>query len=362
MTKRQSFMIKITVAIAIVIVILWVFKSAISNKESGKEISTDEGSAASVLIKTQTVKQQTLPSTLQVYGDVATGRAESLSFPQAGQITQLAIVQSQPMHKGDVIAIITSDPAARSAYLQAQTALEFAKRELPRIKDLFALQLATQSQVDSAEKQLSDAESALVAQAKLGGAKESVTLTAPFAGVITSVLVTQGDRVQAGTAVVQLGRTDDLRIQLGIEPVDSDRVHVGMPVVIKSVQDETRNVATTITEMQSAIDPKTQMVTAIAALSANNKNNLLVGMQVEAEIQLDKQAVWTVPRQAILNDDKGAYLFQVLNHKAIRVDVEKIVELHQLYGVEGKINNALPVVILGNYELEDGSVVREEKR
>ena len=50
--------------------------------------------------------------------------------------------------------------------------------------------------------------------------------------MVTTVSALQGDRVQAGAPVLQLGRADLLRVLIGIEPADGPRVHVGTPVTL----------------------------------------------------------------------------------------------------------------------------------
>jgi hypothetical protein len=69
-----------------------------------------------------------------------------------------------------------------------------------------------------------------------------------------------------------------------------------------------------------------------------------------------------VPRQAVLSDDNGSYLYQVAAGHARRVAVAKRAEAGNLVGVDGKLDPALPVVALGNYELEDGMAVRGAAR
>ncbi|MDP9109364.1 MAG: efflux RND transporter periplasmic adaptor subunit [Pseudomonadota bacterium] len=316
----------------------------------------------SVLVRTEAVRQQNMPMSMNVFGEVATGKPEALSFPQPGQIVQLGVVAGQQVQRGAMIATINSDPTAQTAFAQAKSATTFAQRELRRVQDLLALQLATQSQVDAARKQLLDAEATETAQTKLGGAQPVATLVAPFDGVVVAAPVGQGDRVQAGTTIVQLGRLSKLRILLAIEPAQSSLVKAGMSVKITSTQDNAVSMTSKIVEVQKLVDPKTQMVSAIVELPISPDTRLLSGMKVQAVITLGWREAWAIPRQAVLTDDKGAYLFQVANKRAVRVDVAKLTETGQIYGIDGKIDGKLPVVVLGNYELSDGLSVREGTR
>lgn len=326
------------------------------------DAAPEKADDASVLVQLQPVTQQAMARTFDTFGEIAAGKPESLSFPQPGQLLQLPLVQGQRLRRGDTVAVIGTDPNAVATYTQASNAVGFAQRELQRQQELAKLQLATQSQVDTARKQLEDSQAALAAQAKLGGAHPSVTLTAPFDAVVTALPVAQGERVAAGAPVVQLGRLDHPRALLAIEPGRSATVKPGMGVTIKPLLDGAAPIAAHITTVEAAVDPKSQMVSAIVELPASQAAALPTGTRVEAAITLSASDAWSVPRQAVLNDEQGSYLFQVANNHARRVAVQVQAESGTVYGVNGKLDPKLPVVVLGNYELRDGMQVREGTR
>jgi RND family efflux transporter MFP subunit len=308
-------------------------------------------------VVTQPVHRQALPLTLDSFGEIATGKPDSLSFPQAGQLTALPVVLGQHVRRGELLASLASDPNAVSAYAQAASAAAFARRELARQQELLNLQLATQSQVDAVRKQLNDAQAALAAQAKLGGELASAELRAPYDGIVNALPVAQGDRIAAGAAVVQLGRADRLRALLALEPAQSALVRSGTPVL-----DGTKPFEATIASTGDLVDPKSQMVTAIVELPEGVRARLVAGARVQAMIRLGQRDAWVVPRQAVLSDEQGTYLFQVRAGKAHRVAVTRIAEVGQLLGVDGPVDRASPVVVLGNYELNEGMSVREGKQ
>jgi len=320
----------------------------------------DEAAAGSVLVQTVKVSMQPMPLTMSVFGDIAAGKVESQSLPQAGQVTRMAVVAGQAVRRGDLLAVLSSDPNGLVTYEQAASALEFARHELKRQQDLLALQLSTQSQVDAAAKAATDAKAMLAAQARLNGAHGSVDLLAQFDGVVVAIPVAQGDRVAAGATIVQLGRTDALKVLLAVEPARVAELKTGMKVTLAPLQEGAPAANSTIASIQNMVDPKTQMAGAIALLpaAAQAQARMAVGTHLQGLIELGSRSAWSVPRQAVLVDDQGAYLFQVAQGKARRVAVRKLLETERAVGVEGTLDAALPVVVLGNYELQDGAAVR----
>ena len=76
-------------------------------------------------------------------------------------------------------------------------------------------------------------------------------------------------------------------------------------------------------------------------------------------ITLSKHYGWVVPRNAVLHDAKGSYIFQIANGHAKRIDVQTGIETDTLTEISGGFNSSLKIVISGNYELSDGMAVRE---
>lgn len=324
----------------------------------------------SAAVSTVVAKQAVVSTTVAAYGDVAPGQLQSISFPRAGQLAELLVVAGQRIRKGQVVARLIGDPATEATYRQAEYALSLAEGEFKRVESLFTLQLATTSQVEIARKAVKDALANQYAQQKLGGGQPIADVLSPFDGVVIALNAAQGERLAAGAPVAQVGRIDRLKVNLGIEPAERYRVQVGNPVELTVMQmgSTAAGLTTTPTKqsgkinaIQDIVDPKTQLVSAAVDIAEGSSISLVPGMRMSALIKTGEQNGWVVPRQAVLKDDQGAYLFQVQAGIAHRVAVVQQAEQGQELSVSGPLNANLPVVSLGNYELSDGMKVREAK-
>ncbi|MES2151164.1 MAG: efflux RND transporter periplasmic adaptor subunit [Pseudomonadota bacterium] len=311
----------------------------------------------SAQVQTAPLQRAAVPTVLNVYGEVQAARLVALGFAQAGQLTEFAVQPGQFVRAGEVVATLRSDPAAQQAYAQAVSGARLAQAELHRIEEMVKLQLATASQLDVAAKQLGDAQALLAAQEKMGGAQALAQLRAPFDGVASGIAVAQGERLQAGATLFQLGRNDGFRLVLAVEPSASAALHAGMAVATEGGPAGLR-----LASVGRMVDPKTQMVPVTVQLDAAQGASLVAGMRVAASITLGQQDAWRMPRQAVLADEQGSYVFQVAQGKARRIAVRTLAEDGKLSAVEGKLDPKLPLVVLGNYELEDGMAVREPAR
>ena len=325
-------------------------------------VGAPENSAPSVLIQTISLHKQPMAETLTAYGSVipSTGATENISFPRAGQIARLFVVAGQVVKRNQALLEFSTDPNAAALYHQAETTAVFASSELKRVEDLSARQLATQSQLAAARKALHDAQANLVAQKNIGGGVAKQRINASFDGVVSLLLVQQGDRVLSGAPILQLSQSGKLRVTLGIEPEDIARLRVAMPVQIYSVFGNQPAITARILQIHGVINPLTRLVDVdVELLGATN--GLMPGMQVRGTIALNIMEYWVVPRSAVLRDSQSSFLFQVRNGNAVRVPVTVAIESGNNVAVSGALDNSLKVVVSGNYELQDGMMVREDK-
>ncbi|HWZ49304.1 MAG TPA: efflux RND transporter periplasmic adaptor subunit [Herbaspirillum sp.] len=354
---------KIILLVAAAIGIFGIAALAVNHYRSPAEAddAADAAEEKSAQVVTQVVEERTLASAISTFGDIVPARTVGISSAYPGQVSELLVIQGQMVSKGKPLAVIISDPATQMAYRQAQTAAKLSEAELKRTQELYRLQLATQSQVDTAQKALDDAQATLAEQKALGGGTPSATLNAPADGIISTLTVAQGDRVAAAAPMMQLSETGSLKVLLGVDPSDRLRIKKGAAVDIASLNDDAQTTKGKVIDVQDGIDPKTQLTNVVVKIDGADKR-FITGMRVSANIAAEERKAFVVQRQAVLNDEKGDYLFQVSKAKAHRVEVDTVVDNSSLLGVTGELDPHAPVVISGNYELEDGMSVREGSR
>ncbi|GLQ90964.1 efflux RND transporter periplasmic adaptor subunit [Dyella flagellata] len=315
----------------------------------------------SVLVTTTAPASQTFHDTIQAWGTAAGDphRAGTISLGHGGQVTGLLVAGGQTVQRGQPLLRIAPDPVARNAFLQAQSALELATGELKRTEQMAAQHLATQSQMATARKALDDAKAGLEAQRALGGGTTEETVNAPAEGVITALNVNLGDRFQAGTALMSFAPAQALIARLGAQPEEGAHLKPGMPVTVQSAYGSGEALHGRLDVVGRAIDAQTHLLPLQVSLPAEASNVLVAGAAVQASIDTTNYTAWALPRAAVLQDDKGAYVFVVDKDKAKRIDVTLKHPDGDTVGVQGPLDAKMQVIVSGNYELDDGDAVRE---
>ncbi len=319
------------------------------------------GEAPSVAVKTAVVTEKSVGETLIAYGvlDPDPDQVLSLSLPHAGLINRVWVRLGQRVKRGDKLLEVVTAPDARMQYLQAQSAVDFARRELKCTQRLLEEQLTTKAKVDAARKTLGDARASLEALRKRGLDLAEETLLAPMDGIITQLDVAQGQRVQADTAAMLIAAEKRLIARLGVEAEDLGSLVSGTPVTITSVFVPEVLVKSEIREIHAMINPATHLVEVLAPIPENQIDHLILGSRIIGHIHLPAHLALMVPRSAVLGDDADAFVYIVREGKAHKINVQVGLEQNEKIEVSGNIKAGDSVVILGNYELSEGSTVRE---
>ncbi len=315
--------------------------------------------AISALVQTAPLQRGELLHTLRAYAvvQVPASQTQALTFQHAMQVQTVAVHAGQAVRKGQLLATLRGDASSTLAYTQAQTAVSFAQGELDRMTALKAQQLATQAQVDAARRALLDAQAQLRSLQQQGAGQPETRVVAPIDGIVLAVSAAPGDLLAAGSPLLQLGRNGSLQALAGVAPEDAARLQPGQSARLTAVFDPAQHWQGTIRSIGAAINPKTQRLDVQIALPAQ-ANLPAAGTSVQADMVLGRWRGWVVPRDAVLQDERGAYVFQDDKGRARRVPVRIAIESGLQTGITGAIDPALPLIVVGNYALRDGMALR----
>lgn len=327
----------------------------------GQGASNTDEAAPSVAVTTAKPIQRSFDDTVAAFGSVQADprHARTLNLAHGGQVVALHVVDGQSVHAGEILLKVATDPATRNAYVQAQSALVLARGELTRTAQLAAQHLATQSQLATARKAVTDAEAGVQAQRSLGGAEAVESVVAPGPGVVSHLQVSLDQRLSANAPLLDFTPASGLIAQLGVQPGEASAIRTGMPVSLRMVYGDTAALQGQVSMLGDALDPQTHLLPVQVSLTPTKAVVPLAGEALDAQIQTRRYTAWAVPRASLRHDETGDYLFQFDHGKAHRVDVTVRSPAGDPVGVEGSLDPALPVIVLGAYELSDGMAVRE---
>jgi RND family efflux transporter MFP subunit len=354
--KKKRIIIGAIAVVLVISALAWVAQRFGVGKEEKKTGPVPQVQVAKVERKTITEK-------VIVYGSVVAqpGKTHSVSIAFETRVRHVLVAPGQFVHENDPLIEIELSPGAQVQFQQAKNAAEAARNELKQTQERFNLKLATNQDLSAAEKTARDAEAQLTALQRAGAGGDN-RMHSDISGVIAKVDAQDGQIVPSGGPLVEIVAENEIEVKLGVEPEDLSAAQEGAPITIVPLNDPTAaKVDGTIRLVTRRIDPTTRLVDVYVALPEGTK--LLLDQYVRGEIQRTEKDALVVPRSAVLpNESREFEIFTVANNRAVKHTVKVGAENpKEMQVMANDLHDGDPVVIVGNYELEDDMTVEIKK-
>ncbi|MEN7341973.1 MAG: efflux RND transporter periplasmic adaptor subunit [Pseudomonadota bacterium] len=292
----------------------------------------------------------------------ATQSAE-LTFPVAGEVTELNVLEGAEVTKGDQIARL-DDRNARNSLAQAQAELENTKTEFERAKRLRDQDAISQSVLDTRETQL-EVQQAAVRNARK--ALEDTTIRAPFTGNVSRVYVEQFQNVQAKEpiATVQSNATEAIVNIPGTIVARVPQLQpIGTTVVLDAAPDI--EIPGTFREASGQADPTTQ--TYQISFTFDPPENLLILPGMTATVRSTflfrdvpdiAVAGIAVPIDAIIAEGEQRYVWVVGDDMTLAKRVIQVApDISDSITVISGLESGETIVAAGGAFMAEGMTVR----
>ena len=225
----------------------------------------------------------------------------------------------------DLMSLIQTAPSDRSLAeldasvreLEALSVAAAARAE--RLEALLAKQAVSQREVEQARAEAAGLEARLEAErtalaaseaGRRGGADVSgLRITAPFAGRVAEMMVSPGQQVAAGTALVRIVRERPVWIRVALTPDDAGRLRVGIAGLILDSggssnavelgEDELRLIA-----VAPEVDPRSGTVEVLIEVE-RSVDQLKPGLRATAQVLLPGEIEGMLLPDAAVVDDAG---------------------------------------------------------
>lgn len=363
MRKTIGRIVQLVIFLAIAGAIAWWYISVTStdNARSGAPERKPSAPAPVATVKTAAVRSGTLTEDISVYGQVipAPGAIHTVSVPYECQVVKIMVNSGQMISLKEPLLEIEPSPDSRLKLQQAQNTLRLTRERYQHIQELFKLKLATNAQMLQVEQDFRQAQ--LDLDSLTGrGIDGRTTLSPGVAGLIDTVHVQEGAIVPAGDPLVEIVAGNRMEVRLGVEAEDIDKIRIRQPVAISYVNiPGTRVFHGRIRQISRSVTPATRLVSVFVTVPA--AADFLLGEYVLGRITIASSHGVIVPRSAVLPKDGRYHLFTIQNNRAVEHVVS--IGLENQQNMEVLSSGLRPgdrVVILGNYELEDGMRVNVE--
>ena len=309
------------------------------------------------MVAVQKAQVAPISRTLDLTGTATPTRQARLASPGEGPIQNCRVREGDLVKRGErVLTIGRSGAAAAQVTAMAESVKEQAA-ELNRTKILVQSGAIPGSQLDTARAKYEGAR-ALMAKARESAGDYSVA--APWDGVVSKVLVKDGDFVAPRAPLVEMYDPNSLVIRLAIPEAQSTLVLKGMPVKVQMDAYPGKTFEGKISLVYPDLD--TRMRTRTAEVKLDYPVALIPGMfaRLQVVIETATDAV-VVPGDAVLvlpNGEKVAFIIK--DGKAQRRVVQTGLEAGGQVQIVSGVQPGETVVTAGNEKLKDGMEVKAQ--
>ncbi|MBV2128454.1 efflux RND transporter periplasmic adaptor subunit [Arsukibacterium indicum] len=233
----------------------------------------------------------------------------NLTFRVSGKLVELMARPGQQVQNGELLARL-DDTDFKLKLDQARARYELAQTQFTRAEQLIAQKLVSQAVFDEAKAQLQ------VAQADLSTAETALSYTllqAPFAGIISRLLVENHENIAAQQPIMELQVRDrvDVVIQVPEDVISNVRKDFDyQPEVVFDSHPMYRYRAR-IREWDTRADPATNSFKVVFSMATPTEFNVLSGMTANVIAEVSKiNAAYVdalfIPASAIFMPDDTA--------------------------------------------------------
>lgn len=334
-----------------------------SDKTADANNASQAANPPSALVEVAPARLAPVSKTLAAYGTVefSPEGARVISVEAEEVVSQLLVTVGQPVKKAQNLMTLEPSANARLALDNAKIDVQFARKEAQRLADLRTRQLATNTEVQAAEKNLATVEAALANITRRHGGDGPRIVRSDVAGTVQAVNVQLGQVVAPGAPLLTIGNSDRARVKLGVEQDDLPQLRIGQRVAVRPLNSSEAPIASRVAEIFRHIDPRTRLAEVVIPLPP--AHGLLPGAAVRAQIILEaKPNALVVPRSAVLYHQGSPYVFLDDQGRASERVVETGVDDGKVIEISKGLVAGQSVVTAGNAELSDGMLVRTEPR
>lgn len=205
---------------------------------------------------------------------------------------------------------------------------------------------ALATQIEAAEVGVKSAEMQL----------EYYSPTTPISGTVVSKGVELYGLAQPGYAAYVISNQDAMNVTFAVSGQVRESLQIGMPVTIGK---DGKEYDGTITEIGEAVDAQSGGLFKVKAITEADGDQLVGGTAVKLTVDTfrSENAV-LIPYDAVHFESEQAYVFEIVDHKAVRTPVSIGLMNEDMVEVTEGLAAGRQVVATWSSQLEDGAEVR----
>ncbi len=306
-------------------------------------------------VRVTTATTDLIAEILELTGSVEPYRLARLASPAEGPVASLHAREGDRVSVGTPLLAIGRNEGAAALIASLREEVRKEEDNLRRTRQLVESDALAGEQLDRARSDYERARAQLIRAEESAG---DYNLSAPWSGIVSRVLVREGDYVAPRTPLIELYDPSSLVIRAAVPERHATRVQEGLSVAVTLDAYPGRQIQGRIVRVYAYLDERTRTRTFEIELPAELA--LLPGMFARLRLplaQVDDAIV--IPRDAVMTTPAGPLVVFVVDgglaqRRIVAPGIEEGARVQILRG----IGAGEQVVVAGQERLKDGAAVR----
>jgi membrane fusion protein, multidrug efflux system len=309
------------------------------------------------LVAVQSVQLGEISRALELTGSVEATRVARLASPAEGPVTDCRTREGDAVKEGERILSIGRKKATEALLSSAKQDVKTEEEELSRIEKLVETGAIPKDQLQSARAKYHR----MIAQLeKMKESSEDYEVVVPWNGIVSRVLVNDGNYVAARTVLVEIFDPKSLVVRVAVPEAQSQEIQPNMDVSVRLDAYSGRTFRGKISRIFPELDRR--MRTRTVEVEILDAVDMVPGMFARLSLTLkkEKQAI-VVPSEAVIVTPKGLRVAYVVEDgKAVQRKITTGIESGDRVQILSGIRPGEQLVVAGNEKLKDGIEIRHQ--
>ncbi len=301
------------------------------HEEGAEKVRFSLGQMASMEIETGTLELKQLSGYVASNGklEVPPQNEALVSSVIGGNITQIMVIEGEPIGKGEVLATISHPDLIelQTNYVTEWNRREYLKNEYDRQKRLYDEKVGSGKEFQKIQAEYQSVNGkvlGLEAQLRLlhlastsildGHITEHIKIKSPISGFVRKVEVKMGQYVAPQKELFDIVNIDHVHADFMVYEKDVAKVKEGQTIVFTVEGNEGEEIKAEIYTVGKNFEEDPKAVHLHAEIE-NKKGFLLPGMYIQGRILVDNQETLALPEGGVVREGDRFYVFTAVQMK-----------------------------------------------
>lgn len=316
-----------------------------SEKTAEDIIQLSEEQMKTTEFYTTEIQSQSIEATIKLNGKVAASPSDVVSVTSAlgGYVKKINVLPGANFSKGQVLAVLEDNQfiQLQQDYLTTQVQLKAAELNYERQRELNQSKAVSDKIYQQAEaefKTLKVNQRALEQKLRLihidpktvntENIRSTIQIYAPFSGTVNEILVNTGKYVSPSETLFELVNPSGLLLSIKAFEKDLSTLKIGQELSFTTNDNPTLNSKARIISIGKTIN---EDGSADVLAKPLGNSNLIVGMYVNAEIEVANKQAQVLPEESVVMFENKWYAFEQLPNRTFKMQEIKTGTKHNTF-------------------------------